>query len=76
MALGILFFLLAAGDLAGGVMLLRRHSWAAKWVFWVAVIAIVTECLDLSITRTGYLTLSKPLAWVTSILAICGVVSR
>lgn len=77
LVLGTLFLVLAIADVfGGGVLLGSRRDWVASWVFWIAIAAIILECLDLSITKTGYLTLAKPLAWATNILAICGVMSR
>lgn len=74
--LGLLFFLMAGLQVTGAWMLVRKHAWAAKWVFFVSIAVFIVEMLDLSVTGTGYVTAFKPIAWAVNVVAIAAVISR
>jgi DNA-directed RNA polymerase subunit RPC12/RpoP len=74
--MGLAIVLLGFGQIVGAWLLLQQLDVAARWVFIVAIVGILIEFLDLSITGTGFMTVFKPAFWAVGVLSIIGVVSR
>jgi len=72
---GILFPVLAVAVLLAAAALYQTRPYASKLVFWVAMLAIVLEVIDLFITGSGLCNSFKPFALVTSVIAVCAMLS-